>query len=110
MRVVRPLSHVISLAPSTSELSVCYESRDLGRQFVFQSTHPRKRTLPTPGNEGYKCPPTILLAAQHADAHSKTPLSNNTDTTFGVYKKQDGQLSFGNKVVQLDADGNTLIV
>ena len=32
----------------------------------------------------------------------------NADTTFGLYKKQDGQLGMGNNVVQLD--GKTLIV
>ena len=40
----------------------------------------------------------------------RPPLSKNTDTTFGVYKKQDGKLSMGNKAVQLGANGKTLTV
>ena len=48
------------------------------------------------------------LAAQRVDA--RPPLSKNTDITFGVYKKQDGQLSMGNKIVRLDVNGKTLFV
>ena len=32
----------------------------------------------------------------------------NTNTTFGVYKRQDGQLSMGNKVVRLDGNAITI--
>ena len=30
------------------------------------------------------------LAAQGVDAPSKTPLNKNTDTTFGIHRRQDG--------------------
>ena len=50
------------------------------------------------------------LTALYDDVPSKTPMDKNTDTAFGVYKKQDGQLRMGNKEVQLDANGKTLIV
>ena len=33
---------------------------------------------------------------------AKSQLDKNTDTTFGMHKKQDGQLGMGNKAVQLD--------
>ena len=33
----------------------------------------------------------------------------NTDTTFGLFQKQDGQLGMGNKVVLLGANGKALI-
>ena len=36
--------------------------------------------------------------------------SKNTDTTFGVYKRQDGHLSMGSKVVQFDGNKKTLTV
>ena len=48
------------------------------------------------------------LVAQRVDA--RPPPSKNTDTTFGLYKKQDGQLSIGNKVARLGVNGKTLIV
>ena len=50
------------------------------------------------------------LTAQRVEAHSKTPLNINTDTTFGIHRRQDGQLGIGNKVVRIDANGNTLSV
>ena len=48
------------------------------------------------------------LTAQRVDA--RLPLNKNTDTTFGVYQRQDGQLGMGNKVVRLDANGKTILV
>ena len=49
------------------------------------------------------------LTAQRApDARRR--LDKNTYTTFGFFKKQDGQLSTGNKVVQIDANWKTLLV
>ena len=48
------------------------------------------------------------LTAQRVEARS--PLSKNTDTAFGVYKRQDGQLIMGNKVVQFDGNKKTLTV
>ena len=55
------------------------------------------------------------LAAQRVEAHSKTPPSKtppreNADTTFGVHRKQDVQLSMGNKVVRIDPNRMTLTV
>ena len=44
------------------------------------------------------------------EAPSKTSQSKNTDITFGLYRKQDGQRSMGNKVVRLDVNGKTLTV
>ena len=37
------------------------------------------------------------LVAQRAEAPSKPPLDKNVDITFGIYKKQDGQLGMGKK-------------
>ena len=34
----------------------------------------------------------------------------NADTTFGLFKKQEGQLGMGNKVVRLGANAKTLLV
>ena len=39
------------------------------------------------------------LAAQRVEAGSKTP-NENTDTNFGIHRRQDGQLGIGNKVVR----------
>ena len=50
------------------------------------------------------------LIAQRVQAPSKTPLNKNTDTTFGIHRRQDGQLGIGNKVVRLDENGKTLSV
>ena len=50
------------------------------------------------------------LTAQRVQAPSKTPLNKNTDTTFGIHRRQDGKLGIGNKVVRLDAIGKTLSV
>ena len=50
------------------------------------------------------------LTAQGVATPSKTPLNNNTDNTFGIHRRQDGQLDIGNKVVRLDANGKTLSV
>ena len=49
------------------------------------------------------------LTAQCA-TDPKPLLSKNADTTFGVYKRQDGQLSMGNKVVQFNGNKKTLTV
>ena len=48
------------------------------------------------------------LIAQRADAPFKLPLDKYANVTFGVYKKQDGQLVMGNKVIW--GDGKTLKV
>ena len=50
------------------------------------------------------------LTAQRVEARSKSPLNRNTDTNFGIHRRQDGQLGIGNKVVRLDANGKTLSV
>ena len=50
------------------------------------------------------------LTGQRVEAHSKTPLNRNTDTTFGIHRRPDGQLGIGNKVVRLGANGKTLSV
>ena len=42
----------------------------------------------------------IALTAQRVDA--TPPLDKNVDTTFGIYRRQDGQLGMGNKIVQLN--------
>ena len=47
------------------------------------------------------------LTAQRATDARPRP-DKNTDTTFDLYKKQDGQLGMGNKAVRLD--GKALIV
>ena len=49
------------------------------------------------------------LTTQRA-TDAKPSRSKNTDTTFGVYKRQDWQLSLGNKVVQFDGNKITLSV
>ena len=49
-----------------------------------------------------------LLYITRVDA--RPPPSNTADTTFGLYKKQDGQLSMGNKAVRLDVNRKTLTV
>ena len=39
---------------------------------------------------------------------TKPPLNNkNTDITFGLHGKQDGQLGMGNKVIRLDVNRKT---
>ena len=40
----------------------------------------------------------------------KTPLSENNEITFGLHRKQDGQLSMGNNGVRFDASRKTLSV
>ena len=50
------------------------------------------------------------LTVQRVDAPSKTPPSKNTYTTFCLHRRQDGQLSMGNKVLQLAASRKTLSV
>ena len=47
--------------------------------------------------------------AQRVEAPFKTALKN-ADTSFGFHRKQNGQLSMGNKVVRLDASRKTLSV
>ena len=46
------------------------------------------------------------MAAQRVDA--RPPLRSTNDTTFGLYRRQDGHLSMGNKAVRFG--GKTLIV
>ena len=46
------------------------------------------------------------LAAQRVGA--RPPPSKSVDTTFGLYRKQDGQLSMGNKAIQLHVNRKTL--
>ena len=41
---------------------------------------------------------------------TRPPPNKNADATFGLYRKQDGQLSMGNKVVRLDVNEKTLTV
>ena len=42
-------------------------------------------------------------------ATDATPRSDkNADTTFGFFKKQDGQLGMGNKIVRLGANGKMM--
>ena len=48
------------------------------------------------------------MIAQRDEAPSKPSLDKDADVTFGIYKKQDGQLGLANKVVL--ADGKTLKV
>ena len=50
----------------------------------------------------------VALAAQRVDARPRP--DKDTDTTFGVYNRQDGQLGTGNKVVRLDANGKALTI
>ena len=50
------------------------------------------------------------LAAQLVEAPSETPLNKNTDTTFGIHRRQDGQVGIGNKEARIDANGKTLSV
>ena len=47
-----------------------------------------------------------LWTAQRVDA--RPPPRKHVDTTFGLYRKQDGQLSMGNKAVRHDVNGKTL--
>ena len=49
------------------------------------------------------CQLNVLLILDHHQ-------SKNTDTTFGVYKRQDWHLSMGNKVMQFDGNKMTLTV
>ena len=51
---------------------------------------------------------TNLTARRATDAKPRP--DKNTDTAFGIHKRQDGQLGMGNKVVQLGANGKTLLV
>ena len=37
------------------------------------------------------------LTAQRVEAPSKTPLNRNTDTIFGIHRRQDVQLGIGKK-------------
>ena len=48
------------------------------------------------------------LTAQHVDA--RPPLIKTTIATFCIYRRQDGKLRMGNKVVQIDGDKSTLLV
>ena len=48
------------------------------------------------------------LAPQHVDA--TPPWDKNVDTTFGIYRRQDGQPAMGNKIVQLNRNKKTLTV
>ena len=41
------------------------------------------------------------MSAQRA-TDAKPPLNRNIDATFGIHKRQNGQLGMGNKVVRLD--------
>ena len=47
---------------------------------------------------------------KRVETPSKTPLNKNTATTFGIHRRQDGQLGIGNKVVRLDTNGKALSV
>ena len=49
------------------------------------------------------------LTAQRA-TDARPPPNKNTDTTLCLYRKQDGQLCTGNKVVRLDENEKTLTV
>ena len=49
------------------------------------------------------------LTTQHATDARPRP-DKNVDTTFGLYRKQDGQLSMGNKAVRLDVNGKSLTI
>ena len=49
-----------------------------------------------------------LTAQRAADARPQP--GKNSDITFGLFQKQDGQLGMGNKVVRLSANAKTLIV
>ena len=48
------------------------------------------------------------LTAQRVDA--RPPPNKNADTTFGLYRKKDGQLGMGNKIAQLDVNEKTLAI
>ena len=41
---------------------------------------------------------------------SRRSQSRSSDLTFGIYRRQDGQLAIGNKVVQIDENKSTLLV
>ena len=50
----------------------------------------------------------VALTAQRVDVR---PLSSKTsDTTFGIYRKPDGKLGMGNRVVQISDDKSPLLV
>ena len=46
-----------------------------------------------------------LVAERATDA--RPPLNKNTDTTFGIHRRQDGQLGIGSKAVRLGIIGKT---
>ena len=48
------------------------------------------------------------LAGERADA--TPPLDKSVDTTFGIYRRQGGQLVMGSKIVQVDMNKKTLTV
>ena len=48
------------------------------------------------------------LTAQRV--YATPPLDKNVDTTFGIYRRQDGQLAMGSKIVQLNGNKMTLNV
>ena len=48
------------------------------------------------------------LTDQRVDARPRP--DKNTDTTFGIRKRQDGQLGMGSKVVRFDGNKNILTV
>ena len=45
----------------------------------------------------------LTAQREHATVAKPQP-SNNIDTTFGIYRRQDGQLGMGSKVVQVDGE------
>ena len=49
------------------------------------------------------------LTAQRA-TDARPQLDNNTDATFGLFQRQDGQLGMWNKVVRIDGNKKTLLV
>ena len=67
-----------------------------GLQTLF---HPLKKTLTNIDG---------ALTAQRATDARPRP-NKSVDTTFGFFKKQDGQLGMGNKVLQLNGNGKNLI-
>ena len=44
------------------------------------------------------------LTAQRVETSSKTPLNRITDATFGIHRRQNGQLGIGIKVLRIDAN------
>ena len=48
------------------------------------------------------------LPAQRVDARPRP--DKNTDTTFGIHKRQDGQIGMGSKVVRIEGNKQILLV